>query len=228
MAAGVPAVGGSGGKAWSWSLSRSVESASVRLSCFSEYSACKGKEGVSVVVKEERRAPSSCSSSCWSSRQDWGASCSAGSPRRLLSRSGSFRGCEVSSEGRERETLGRFGFELGTLMLVCWFGRGGGAGGSGKGGDNGDAVGGLWEIAKAPGSIPSVSRSSVVDVGKGASLEDRDEPSAGQVVVLSSRDCRGKAEVRMDVWTRWSRNGEARKAIGCSARGYHLAMVQMR
>ncbi|KAH6664553.1 hypothetical protein EV126DRAFT_447259 [Verticillium dahliae] len=160
MAAGVPAVGGSG--------------------------------GVSVVSMEERRAPRSCSSSCWSSRQGRGASCSAGSPRRLLSRSGSF------------------GFELGTSLLVCCFGRegrGGGGGGSGRGGDNGDAVGGRWGIAKVPGSIPSVSRSSVVDVGKGASLEDRDEPSVGQVVVLSSRDCCGKAEVRMNVWTRWSRNG---------------------
>lgn len=106
--------------------------------------------------------------------------------------------------------LGRFGFELGTSLLVCCFGRegrGGGGGGSGRGGDNGDAVGGRWGIAKVPGSIPSVSRSSVVDVGKGASLEDRDEPSVGQVVVLSSRDCCGKAEVRMNVWTRWSRNG---------------------
>ncbi|KAH6664316.1 hypothetical protein EV126DRAFT_447273 [Verticillium dahliae] len=160
MAAGVPAVGGSG--------------------------------GVSVVSMEERRAPRSCSSSCWSSRQGRGASCSAGSPRRLLSRSGSFWGCEVGSKGREREMLE---------------GRGGGGGGSGRGGDNGDAVGGRWGIAKVPGSIPSVSRSSVVDVGKGASLEDRDEPSVGQVVVLSSRDCCGKAEVRMNVWTRWSRNG---------------------
>ncbi|KAG7108955.1 hypothetical protein HYQ46_001336 [Verticillium longisporum] len=177
MAAGVPAVGGSGGKARSWRLSRSVESVSVRSSCSSEYSNGEEREGVTTADREERRALGSCSPSCWSDCRDGGASCPAGGPRRLLSRVGSFRRCEVGIADREEETPCRFAFELGKSLFACWLGRegGGGGGGGGRGGgDNGDAVGGRWENARVPGCIPSVACSSVADVGRGAAFEDRD------------------------------------------------------